>query len=217
MDMKLKRLIADGAALHELQWDERIIQRVTLDMAADKLATASVESCFWFFIDTMARLYGSPTVPKEDTNLQVFVKTSLILSNTPNGVNKLISGLGDFELIKSLNVQDSTTALAQNAFIYAIARTYSKPIKKLYMRATNSPEPPAQGADLAIKLMLGADKYKYGDTTYAAKFADAEYITNMEKAHPILTTFVKTKFRFQYKQTLPVIGYLINPDLVAEE
>jgi hypothetical protein len=37
--------------------------------------------------------------------------------------------------------KDSKTALAQNAFIYAIARTYSKPIKKLYMRATNSPEP----------------------------------------------------------------------------
>lgn len=211
MDMKLKRLIVNGETLHELQWDERIIQRVILDMQLDKHAYASVESCFWFFLDTWARLYGSPTIPKKDANLQVYVTAGLILANKPNGVEKLLSGLSDFEIIKALGVQDSSIALCQNSFIYAIARTYSKPIKKLYMGATNSPEPSDRQF---INSLLGTNKYDYGDTTFAAKFSDAEYIAFMETAHPLLATFVKMNFRFQYKQTLPVIGYLINPELV---
>ena len=216
MDMKLKPLIDNGATLHELDINRWVVHDILKDLSHQykSVLARSFEIYFFKFVDAFLPLYGSLTTDQRERLKVIFMATSMV-KHTPD---EFVQGF----ILKDFKQPKRYEALFQSAFIYAAAGTYGSQIKRIYMRATNVPKPPTEQEKLKLLLAasVGTDtidgKYLHGTIEDAAQHSDAEYLAYMDKTHPLLSSFVRSKNRFKYKQVLAVMCYLTNPKLEKE-
>ena len=194
MDMKLKRLIDDGATLNDLgsvrgsQVSRDLINYLTTDKGA-QLRTAFKKN-FFSFIGAFEQFYPD-TLDFEDFDKDWSEGLEFFLRTPQAGSEGLLYDIKD-----NINHKHEKAALAllENAFTYATANTFKLVIPPMYMRAKQPP---------------------YG--TQPAMYPESTYAGSVEKEHPLLATFVRGKNKLLDQKILAIIGYMLHPYGIVEE
>lgn len=211
---KLADIVSDGAPLRKLDINRWVAHDIAKDFhhLQNGSTKNAFEANFYKFVATFLPIYGD-TTDEQKARLKVVLAGAMAISKKPQD---FVDGCMLAEYKKS-KLSETYQALFESAFVYAAAATYWSQIRRIYMRATNSPAAPTESQKIADMLNGTVNgKYLHGSIEDAAKHSDAEYIAYMDKTHPLLSTFVRTQHRFMYKQILSVMCYITNPDLEKE-
>lgn len=181
------------------------------DLQRSKYFQQTFQRFFFSFVDVMGALQFQMTPETRDTLRQVFT-LSILIKHDPDD---FVRGF----MLKEFNESKRNTeylALLQNAFIYAVAGCYKSQISSTYMRASDKAKrSEAQNMEHMLTSKVNGS-HLVGSPDDEAKHSDKEYVAYITAAHPLFTSFVKSKHRFQNKKILTVAGYLVNPNLDKE-
>ncbi|MBL8121484.1 hypothetical protein JNM87_01910 [Candidatus Saccharibacteria bacterium] len=183
------------------------------DLKRSKYFRQTFHRFFFSFVDVMGALQFQLTQDVRD-RLRLIFEVSILTSKDPN---KFVSSfvLQDFR-DDDTHTSEEYLALFQNAFIYATAICYKSQIKGSYMRASEKKK--LNTYEVTEYIMTGKAR---GSTIAAgpddkAPHPDSDYVRYLADNHPLFSTYVKSKHRFQHKKILTVAGYIINPNLNKE-
>jgi hypothetical protein len=194
MDMKIKNLVSSGATLNELppSLQTQIIVDLLYNIRQPERQRKEIEKYFFRAYVYFGVLNDLEINGNNLENLKTLLITTIALRKSYT-IQQLVDNL-------MLNEQKASKQaklyeiVIQNAFVYAIAATYKALIPSIYMRAKQ--ELPG---------------------TRLAPHADREYAAYMATAQLLMAAFVHSNHKFWDDKILIAMGYMINPELEAEQ
>lgn len=193
MDMNIKSLISSGTTLNELPatLQTQIIVDLLYNLRQPERQRKAIEKYFFRAYVYFGVLNNLDIDGSKLENMKILL-ISMIASRKSYTMQQLVDDLM-FNNQRASKQAKRYEVVIQNALVYAIAATYKALIPSIYMRA----EQELPGTQLATH-------------------TDREYAAYMATSQPLLAAFVHSNHKFWDDKILTAMGYMINPELEAE-